>query len=1319
MSSQKLLIANRGEIALRILHTARRLNIPTVALYTSSDGNSPHVLLANDSISLDPASLTHLAARTNIPLDPDSLTFSEGKAYLSIPSIVFAIRAYNAIHPHSPVTLIHPGYGFLSENADFALSIRAIGITLLGPQPEVISQMGLKHVAKSFARDANVPIVPGLMEPLRQEGTQTGGNAEAIAELVHREVGFPVMVKASAGGGGMGMAICHGHGQLVDEIGRLKQRSLSLFGDSTLLVERYIPRARHIEIQVFGNGLGHAVHMRERECSVQRRHQKIIEETPSPFLDSHPDVRKQICSAAIRLAQSINYSSAGTIEFIVDDETEEFFFLEMNTRIQVEHPVTEETHPDLDIVELMIIQGIAERESDLGGLDPDSPWMQQSTYDEMRKRSMEMSRAHAIEGRIYAENPANGFSPCPGLLQYVNLFESDDPRPEWIRTDSWISTGTTITSHFDPLLSKLIVTGSNREQAIERFIQALSSCKILGPPNNIEYLVSIVQSTTFKEGKALTAFLDTFEFTPHAIQVLSPGIDATIQDLQGRTTGMGVPRSGPMDPLAFRIANILVSNPETTEQIEVVLLPGMPAFSLKFSTNSGEENRMDEMEAAVVAITGKHVFVTLDGKKVDMWSRLVVPNGGVLRLEAKNGEEAGLRVYISVRGGFPGVARYLGSKSTSMGLGGYQGRALAMGDQLTLGSCYPSQHELEFGTYLPKRITPRYTNAWVIDVLRGPHDTAEFLTQDGISRFYDTTWSVSPSSNRLGIHNTKLEPQGAIWWSRTSGGEGGSHPSNILDNGYAPGAINVNGDTPVILTNEGPDMGGYVCLCAVANGDMWKLGQLAPGDAVKFRPVVWKDALLWRDTVEKWIESVAKYVQGGAAEALDWQFSDEKQFDYLTGSPILDTLMEPSGDQILFRQAGDSAILVEFGPMELNLLIRARIQAFETVLHELANKMEVKGLTRVCPCTRSILCYYDSKYLSQHDVLSLLLRAVSLSSTLTRDGKVTQLKGRRITFPIVLDDRWCKEALERYMKTVRDQAVYLPSNIKYLARNNGFEESVEKALDKLVAGDWLVVGVGFYMACPFLVPIDPRCRLVGQKMNPSRTWTPRGAVGLAGPVAAIYPLDSPGGYQLFGRTLPPWQTWGRGKSFEPNRPWLLRPFDSIRFRRVGEEEYIKLEKEFDAGNYVFEIEETMFDLKEHAKLLENVREEVRDFKGRQNVAGLSESAREEQLLREWKASKQAESREITIEGGMNTQNAKTITSPIHGSIFKVCCSVGHTIASVDEVLIVMEAMKTEVEIKAGEGMAGGTVVGFGEGLAGSREGKGVKAGEVLIWIQIN
>ncbi|KAI0693471.1 urea carboxylase [Cytidiella melzeri] len=1254
---QKLLVANRGEIAVRILRTARRLQIPTLAIYTQCDATSAHVILADEAVPL----------RTH-DIDPAS----NARGYTDIEEIVEICVKHG-------VTLVHPGYGFLSENANFAVALQENGVSWVGPRPDIVRCMGLKHEARRIAQKAGVPVVPG-------EGVLLTGVDEAVE--VARTIGYPIVMKATAGGGGMGMMVCTSEDDVKARFDATRERAETLFHDSGLFLERYITAARHVEVQIFGDGQGRVIHMGERECSVQRRYQKVIEEAPSPYMAMNPGVRENLCQAAVHLCESIRYNSAGTVEFVVDDTTGEFFFLEMNTRIQVEHTVTEAICPSLDIVELMLLQAATEQASTtnailLGKLDRIQQYF-----------AHPMTDAWAIQSRVYCENPDANFKPTPGVLQYVAF---PQPLPEWMRIDTWVQTGTTITPFYDPLAAKIVIKGRTRDETLQLMLKALQECKIWGPPNNMAYLRAICEDSIFAEGKATTMYLTNFQFTPRAMDILSGGIETTVQDFPGRRLGIGIPRSGPMDSLALRIANLVVGNSEGTEGLEITL----PAAGCRIFFHV----------AAVICITGASAKVTVNGQEVPMWAKVIVPKSSKLTIgKVHEGTGQGLRTYLAVRGGFPEVPQYLGSKSTSLGLGGYQGRALVAGDQITLGSCTPT--EADRALSLPPRLIPSYPeDDWTIYCLSGPHCDEEFITAAGSANFFATRWRVSASSNRMGI---RLEGP-KIEWARETGGEGGSHPSNIHDNGYALGTVNINGDTPVILGNEGPDMGGYVCLCTVASAEMWKLGQLRPGVTVRFVCVTINAAQKLAYNVSSLLLDVARVMSTSGEELPD----GESEIYEVTASsdehrdPKLKVLEAPGRLRVTFRQAGDAAILVEYGDAKLDLHVRARIHAFEDAVRA----RNVKGVWALSPCIRSTMVRFDPDIVAQSDVLAVLMDAESSLPVSMRD---VTFRGRRITFPIVVDDSWTKDALERYMRTTRDEAVYLPSNIDYLAKNNGLVGGADEALKLLVNSDWLVFGVGFYLGCPFLVPIDPRCRLVGQKMNPSRTYTPRGAVGIAGLVAAIYPIDSPGGYQLYGRTLPPWQTWGRGADFAPDTPWLLRPFDQISFKVITEAEYSEIETQFDAGQYKFTIEPATFSMSDYTAFVESIQPEIDAFRRHQAEGVASEEAREHVLLSRWEQRRRAEreaelAKDPTDVSRSDGEQAETsgfhVTSSVSASVWKLTQRPGYTVKTAEDILLVLEAMKTEINIEAGEENVGRTVQAYAHGV---KEGAMVTPGQILV-----
>ncbi|MCB9109771.1 MAG: acetyl-CoA carboxylase biotin carboxylase subunit [Anaerolineales bacterium] len=445
----KILIANRGEIAIRIMRACRELGIQTVAVYSEADKNAQHVQFADEAVLLGDA--------------------APKESYLNVDKLIQAART-------SQADAIHPGYGFLSENASFAAAVESANLTFIGPSADSIRAMGDKAESKILMKKAGVPTVPGF------EGLESYEDFQKAAN----EIGYPVLVKAAAGGGGKGMRVVNAESELKDSIELARSESLNAFGDDRLLIEKYLAEAHHIEIQVFGDKHGHLVHLFERECSVQRRHQKIIEESPSPLLT--PELREQMGQAAVNAAKAVNYYNAGTVEFIFDPKLatlnlQPFYFLEMNTRLQVEHPVTELV-TGLDLVHWQIRIAAGEK----------FPFQQSDIHQ----------HGHAIECRVYAEDPASGFLPSTGkLLQFI------PPQGPGIRVDSGFAAGNQVTHFYDPLLAKLIVHAGNREDAIKRMQAALRDFIVHGVVTNIDYMRAVIETEDFKQGKVSTRWVET------------------------------------------------------------------------------------------------------------------------------------------------------------------------------------------------------------------------------------------------------------------------------------------------------------------------------------------------------------------------------------------------------------------------------------------------------------------------------------------------------------------------------------------------------------------------------------------------------------------------------------------------------------------------------------------------------------------------------------------------------------------------------------------------------------------------------------------
>ena len=442
---EKILIANRGEIAVRVIKTAREMGYRTVAVYSEADADALHVAVADEAVCIGPAPV--------------------GESYLVVENILAAAKQTKA-------DAIHPGYGFLSENADFARACGDSGITFIGPSADAIELMGSKRLSKISMREAGVPCVPGY------EGAD---QSDDVFKTEAEKIGYPVMIKASAGGGGRGMRLVEAAGELKEQLRAARSEAQNAFGNDELIMEKAIIEPRHIEFQIFGDNHGNIVHLFERDCSIQRRHQKVVEEAPSPFVDD--GLRERMGAAAVDAARSCNYNGAGTVEFLVDAE-KNFYFLEMNTRLQVEHPVTEcVTGIDLVAWQFLVAEGDA------------LPLVQEEIQ----------LNGHAIEVRLYAEDPDNGFMPQTGTAHGWHT-----PVRGGVRIDHGFQTGQSVSPHYDPMLAKIIGFGPTRDTARRRLSSALDDCALLGFTHNRKFLLDVVSHSVFADGGATTAFLSQY-----------------------------------------------------------------------------------------------------------------------------------------------------------------------------------------------------------------------------------------------------------------------------------------------------------------------------------------------------------------------------------------------------------------------------------------------------------------------------------------------------------------------------------------------------------------------------------------------------------------------------------------------------------------------------------------------------------------------------------------------------------------------------------------------------------------------------------------
>ncbi|WP_159949744.1 5-oxoprolinase/urea amidolyase family protein [Rhizobium sp. 18065] len=1244
----KVLIANRGEIAVRVIRTLQKMGIASVAVYSDADRFSKAVLMADEAVRLGPA--------------PAS------ESYLNVDAVIAACRQTGA-------QAVHPGYGFLSENIGFAERLKAEGIVFIGPSPANIADFGLKHTARELARDSGVPLLPGsgLLD-----------NREA-ALMAAEEIGYPVMLKSTAGGGGIGMSLCHDAESLKASFDSVQRTAKSSFGDARVYLERFVAKARHVEVQIFGDGQGRVIALGERDCSLQRRNQKVIEETPAPGLSDV--VRSSLHAAAVALGRKVKYASAGTVEFIYDPAREEFYFLEVNTRLQVEHPVTEAVF-GIDLVEWMIRQAAGE--------------------DVLTGKETLTPKGAAIEARIYAEMPHADFRPSAGLLTEVVF-------PAGVRVDGWIETGTDVTPYYDPMLAKVIVSADDRASAIAALSTALEGTALSGIETNLEYLKAIAASELFNSGDVATTALKDFDFVPDVIEVIAPGAQSSLQELPGRIGlwHVGVPPSGPMDERSFRHANRLVGNGDETTALELTVSGPM----LKFVSD------------VVVALAGAVMPMMLDGNPVPHGTAVMVRAGQTLAIGSIQG--AGQRAYLAVAGGFAAPV-VLGSRAT-FGLGQFGGNAtgtLRAGHVLRLARAAQEPSK-------PADEPAILSREWSVGVVYGPHGAPDFFLEEDIETLFSTEYEVHFNSARTGVRLIGPAPK----WARTDGGEAGLHPSNLHDNAYAIGSIDFTGDMPIILGPDGPSLGGFVCPAVIAADEQWKMGQFKPGDRIRFHPVardgdvgidgssvmvaappsVLSDisptrgeirdaavspaasaeigARLLSESEEAGVAQISPRVgempgraEGGVHEAI----ALTSRLAFATGSPILATSM--SGPvPVVYRRQGDDNLLVEYGEMQLDIALRLRVH----LLMQAVKAAKLPGLIDLTPGIRSLQIHYDGTTLTRSRLLGLLQE---IEAGLPPAQAVT-VPSRTVYLPLSWNDPQAELAMRKYQELVRPNAPWCPSNIEFIRRINGLADE-QAVKDTIFDASYLVMGLGdVYLGAPVATPLDPRHRLVTTKYNPARTWTPENAVGIGGAYMCIYGMEGPGGYQLFGRTIQVWNTWHQTPVFHKDKPWLLDFFDQIRFFPVSHEELTEARAAFPHGGYPIRIEEGEFSYAAYEAELAANAASIGAFKQKQQAAFEAERLR-------WK--EQGLDSFIVDEGagpglcGDIPEGCFGVESAVPGNIWKVLVEQGQTVAPGDT-LAIIESMKMEINVTA---HAAGTVRDLRAG-----PGRNVKAGDVLVVLE--
>lgn len=765
----------------------------------------------------------------------------------------------------------------------------------------------------------------------------------------------------------------------------------------------------------------------------------------------------------------------------------------------------------------------------------------------------------------------------------------------------------------------------------------LARSMICGPPTNLDFLLAVVESPKFREGDTITQFLSTFEFRPSAIDVLAGGSYTLVEDYPGRPTiGRGFGHGGPMDPVAFQIANALVGNPLGKEGLEITLT----GPDLKF------------LGDAVVALTGAAISATLDGKDFPMWQRVKITAGQRLKI-GKTLTEKGCRAYLAVYGGFVNVAEWFGSKATVplTLVGGYQGRPLRTGDLLRIVDTIPEELlDTSKPVAIPESLIPPYTENWDIQVMHGPYCEG-YLTAQDIEMFYSTPWEVSHNAARGGIRLIGPRPE----WARTDGGEGGAHPSNIIEYGYPMGGIDFTGDEPAIFPVDCPDFGGFVVPFTVVKADYWKLGQLRAGNKVTFHPVSLETALESRRQTDDFLLNIVSGISSGTFDGfrgLDALAIPSRP--YAIQPAVLKLLEETTTrPKVSYCQGGDDYLLVDYGNGRFDINHKCRTTALKRKLE--AGKGPIcfsatgEGIYNTVNLGNSMMIYYNGLAISQSQLLDYL---VSLEDDLG-DLSTISMPNRTFVLPLTFTHPRLTECVERYMANQRPYATYLPDTFRFVADNNGI--SVEEFRKIWLTAEFVCVGVGFYMALPECLPADPRHRLNAPKMNPSRTFTPEGTVSWGGSCLAIYPVDSPGGYMMAGMTIPGVDTLGYKKSFSQDKPWLFEDMDVITFEEVSEEEYDTQMALFRSGMYEYKVKDTAFDMRAHNELLVKTAGEVEAMRKRQEICQEKMVKLEKDLLAKWDAEKKA--RGVPVD---------TFQTLLNGKWFPRSCGLACDIANVQD-----------------------------------------------------
>lgn len=759
--------------------------------------------------------------------------------------------------------------------------------------------------------------------------------------------------------------------------------------------------------------------------------------------------------------------------------------------------------------------------------------------------------------------PAGAPSPCTqGAEVLLSLHaRSAGTVASWEGDDGWELTVTAGTpAAAGAVLAQCSIRDSQRSAALAAARRAVHALRCHGVENDRERLLAVLHDERLAQAQVHPSLVATAIPVLTELLIERPGMMTTVQDLPGRTGcwEVGVPPSGPMDDLALRLANRALGNPLGAAGLELT----MGGLRLHCSTH------------CFIALAGAPCAATINGASIPFLEPVRLAAGAVLEVPPPT--RYGIRTYLAVRGGIDSPL-YLGSRSTFTlgGFGGHLGRSLCAGDRLTVGDdrdCGPLER-------IPSTERPSISATWQLGVQLGPHASPDFLTAAGMHELLAATWRVSPQSNRTGVRLLGPPPQ----WARTDGGEAGLHPSNVHDNAYAFGAIDLTGDLPVVLGPDGPSLGGFVCPAVVVGGQRWKLGQLRPGDKVQLVAV---DA-------------------GGAAGLRSLPHLPPRAG--ATEDPVLHRDAGVAGGPArCLRRQGDEFLLLEYGPPELDLGLRLRVQA----LYERIAAAHHPALLDLVPGIRSLQIHYDPTRVTEAALAAMLLDA---DTGLGAAGDVV-LPSRIVHLPLSWDDPATRKAIDIYTRTVNPTAPWCPWNIEFIRRINGLD-SVQQVHEIVYSADYLVYGLGdVYLGAPVATPLDPRHRLVTTKYNPARTWTPENAVGIGGAYLCIYGMEGPGGYQFVGRTVQIWNSAASRKdtpcpAYAPGTPWLLRQFDRIRFFPVSAQELLDLRQDFPAGRWEPRIESGSISSAEQSAFLQQHSTDIARCRTRQQAAFAAERTR--------------------------------------------------------------------------------------------------------------